>query len=108
MRFTNWRYLWLDDVGVPHTQPIVALTLQSLTPLPKLLLAKGERVERGKTTAALVSPGGRCWAWNLGDTGEWKTVDEAVAALLRRMGKSTPKLVPEAEAESEQEPEPAE
>lgn len=99
----DWRYLWLDEIGVPHTLPILGVGSPGGR-LPPLLLIKGEAIPpNGSPTAALVAPDGHCWAWNRNDDGEWSSVEQAVAALRKRMGKSTtPKLVPE------QEPEPAE
>jgi hypothetical protein len=98
MVFTNYRYLWLDEAGVPHTQPIVGYSVSGS--LPSIKLLKGKVISGGSPTSALVAPDGHCWVWNRNDDGEWNTIEEAVEALRQRMGKSTPKLVqPEEELE---------
>lgn len=97
----GYRYLWLDKAGVPHTEPIVQYGGNSYkSHLPILKLMKGEVIVEATATAAVVAPDGYCWAWRYKDPGEWKSVEEAVAALRKQMGKSTPKLVPEQEPES--------
>ena len=91
---------------MPHTQPVISWNpdCSGQKKLPKLLLAKGETVKDASATAALVAPDGRCWAWNVNDNSEWSTLEQAIAALRRRLGKSSPKLA----WEEEKEPEPAE
>lgn len=99
----GYRYLWLDQVGVPHTIPIIGVgSPNGGRNLPILQLIKGQPITDGSATSALVAPDGHCWAWNRNDDGEWSTPEKAIAALRQRMGKASPKLVPE------QEPEPAE
>jgi hypothetical protein len=104
MTLTDYRYLWLDEAGVPHTQPIIGCSASSS--LPSIKLLKGKVIPPGGSpTSALIAPDGHCWAWNHNDDGEWNTIEEAVAALRQRMGKplSKPvlKMLKKLEAESE-------
>jgi hypothetical protein len=90
----GFRYLYLDQAGVPHSLPIIGVgSPNGGRNLPILQLVKGTPIVDGSPTSALIAPDGHCWAWNKNDDAEWNTVEEAIAALRKRIGKSAPKLV---------------